>query len=215
MMPGMTEAIHMRLVIVAPESLTPGSDTDELTQAEAERSRMLRIALLEAGFNIVAALPADAFLPERLAQIQPDMIVVDAESQGRDILEHVVMATRDERRPIVLFSDDEDTSHVRAAIASGVSAYVVAGLPSEKIKPVIDVVMARFRHEEGLRRELADVRGQLEDRKVVDRAKGLLMTKHGLSEQEAYSKLRKAAMDKGLKLAEVAQRLLDVADMLG
>jgi response regulator NasT len=125
------------------------------------------------------------------------------------------MATRDERRPIVLFSDDEDTSHVRAAIASGVSAYVVAGLPSEKIKPVIDVVMARFRHEEGLRRELADVRGQLEDRKVVDRAKGLLMTKHGLSEQEAYSKLRKAAMDKGLKLAEVAQRLLDVADMLG
>jgi response regulator NasT len=215
MMPGMTEAIHMRLVIVAPESLTPGSDTDEVTQAEAERSRMLRIALLEAGFNIVAALPADAFLPERLAQIQPDMIVVDAESQGRDILEHVVMATRDERRPIVLFSDDEDTSHVRAAIASGVSAYVVAGLPSEKIKPVIDVVMARFRHEEGLRRELADVRGQLEDRKVVDRAKGLLMTKHGLSEQEAYSKLRKAAMDKGLKLAEVAQRLLDVADMLG
>jgi response regulator NasT len=208
MMPGMTEAIHMRLVIVAPESLTPGSDTDEVTQAEAERSRMLRIALLEAGFNIVAALPADAFLPERLAQIQPDMIVVDAESQGRDILEHVVMATRDERRPIVLFSDDEDTSHVRAAIASGVSAYVVAGLPSEKIKPVIDVVMARFRHEE-------DVRGQLEDRKVVDRAKGLLMTKHGLSEQEAYSKLRKAAMDKGLKLAEVAQRLLDVADMLG
>jgi len=162
MMPGMTEAIHMRLVIVAPESLTPGSDTDEVTQAEAERSRMLRIALLEAGFNIVAALPADAFLPERLAQIQPDMIVVDAESQGRDILEHVVMATRDERRPIVLFSDDEDTSHVRAAIASGVSAYVVAGLPSEKIKPVIDVVMARFRHEEGLRRELADVRGQLE-----------------------------------------------------
>jgi response regulator NasT len=215
MMPGMTEAIHMRLVIVAPESLTPGSDTDEVTQAEAERSRMLRIALLEAGFNIVAALPADAFLPERLAQIQPDMIVVDAESQGRDILEHVVMATRDERRPIVLFSDDEDTSHVRAAIASGVSAYVVAGLPSEKIKPVIDVVMARFRHEEGLRCELADVRGQLEDRKVVDRAKGLLMTKHGLSEQEAYSKLRKAAMDKGLKLAEVAQRLLDVADMLG
>jgi response regulator NasT len=142
------------------------------------------------------------------------MIVVDAESQGRDILEHVVMATRDERRPIVLFSDDEDTSHVRAAIASGVSAYVVAGLPSESIKPVIDVAMARFQHEEGLRRELADARSQLEDRKVIERAKGLLMTKHGLSEQEAYAKLRKAAMDKGLKLADVAQRLLDVADML-
>ncbi|MES2090074.1 MAG: ANTAR domain-containing protein [Pseudomonadota bacterium] len=211
----MTKALNMRLVIVAPESLTPDQDTDETTQAEAVRSRMLRIALLEAGFNIVAALPADAFLPERIAQIQPDMIVVDAESQGRDILEHVVMATRDERRPIVLFSDDEDTSHVRAAIASGVSAYVVAGLPSENIKPVIDVVMARFEHEQGLRRELADARSQLEDRKVIERAKGLLMSKHGLTEQEAYAKLRKAAMDKGLKLAEVAQRLLDVADMLG
>ncbi len=215
MIMGMTKALNMRLVIVAPESLTPDQDTDETTQAEAVRSRMLRIALLEAGFNIVAALPADAFLPERIAQIQPDMIVVDAESQGRDILEHVVMATRDERRPIVLFSDDEDTSHVRAAIASGVSAYVVAGLPSENIKPVIDVVMARFEHEQGLRRELADARSQLEDRKVIERAKGLLMSKHGLTEQEAYAKLRKAAMDKGLKLAEVAQRLLDVADMLG
>jgi len=214
MISDMNQSRTMRLVIVAPESLTPGTDTDEAVQAEAERSRMLRIALLEAGFNIVAALPADAFLPERIAQIQPDMIVVDAESQGRDILEHVVMATRDERRPIVLFSDDEDTSHVRAAIASGVSTYVVAGLPSESIKPVLDVAMARFQHEEGLRRELADARSQLEDRKVIERAKGLLMTKHGLSEQEAYSKLRKAAMDKGLKLAEVAQRLLDVADML-
>jgi response regulator NasT len=210
----MTEARNMRLVIVAPENLTAAPEDDESVRAEAERSRMLRIALLESGFNIVATLPADVFLPERIAQIQPDMIVVDAESQGRDILEHVVVATRGERRPIVLFSDDEDTSHVRAAIASGVSAYVVAGLPSEKIKPVIDVAMARFQHEEGLRRELADARNQLEDRKVIERAKGVLMTKHGLSEQEAYGKLRKAAMDKGLKLSEVAQRLLDVTDML-
>jgi response regulator NasT len=214
MIADMTEARNMRLVIVAPENLTTDPEAEEAVRAEAERSRMLRIALLEAGFNIVASLPADVFLPERIAQIQPDMIVVDAESQGRDILEHVVVATRDERRPIVLFSDDEDTSHVRAAIASGVSAYVVAGLPSEKIKPVIDVAMARFQHEEGLRRELADARTQLEDRKVVERAKGVLMTKHGLSEQEAYGKLRKAAMDKGLKLSEVAQRLLDVTDML-
>jgi len=210
----MTEARNMRLVIVAPENLTAAPEDDESVRAEAERSRMLRIALLESGFNIVATLPADVFLPERIAQIQPDMIVVDAESQGRDILEHVVMATRHERRPIVLFSDDEDTSHVRAAIASGVSAYVVAGLPSEKIKPVIDVAMARFQHEEGLRRELADARNQLEDRKVVERAKGVLMSKHGLTEQEAYGRLRKAAMDKGLKLSEVAQRLLDVTDML-
>jgi response regulator NasT len=140
---------------------------------------------------------------------------VDAESQGRDILEHVVMATRDERRPIVMFTDDEDTSHVRRAIAAGVSAYVAAGTPADHIKPVIEVAMARFEHEESLRRDLADARSQLEERKVVDRAKGLLMNRQGLTEQEAYARLRKAAMDKGIKLADVAQRLIDAADLLG
>jgi response regulator NasT len=164
---------------------------------------------------VVATLPGDRFLPERLTQIQPDMIVVDAESQGRDILEHVVMATRDERRPIVMFSDDNDTSYVRKAIAAGVSAYVAAGTPVEHIKPVIDVALARFEHEERLRRELADARNQLEERKVVDRAKGLLMSRQGLSEQDAYARLRKAAMDKGIRLSEVAQRLIDAADLLG
>ncbi|MFZ5525433.1 MAG: ANTAR domain-containing response regulator [Pseudomonadota bacterium] len=209
----MSIAKDLRLVIVLPVHLSVEPDDDEV--AEVERSRILRMALLEAGYNVVATLPGDHFLPERIAQIQPDMIVVDAESQGRDILEHVVMATRDERRPIVLFSDDEDTSHVRRAIAAGVSAYVASGVPSERIKPVIDVAMARFEQEEKLRRELADAKSQLEERKVVDRAKGLLMSRQGLSEQEAYARLRKAAMDKGIKLAEVAQRLIDAADLLG
>lgn len=203
----------LRLVIVAPESLAP-DPADAEARHEAERSRSLRIGLLEAGYNIVAVLPADAFLPDRIAQIQPDMIVVDAESQARDILEHVVFATRDDRRPIVMFTEDEDTSHVGDAIAAGVSAYVVAGLASERIKPVLEVAMLRFRHEENLRRELADARTQLEERKLIDRAKGLLMARQGCSEQEAYARLRKTAMDRGLRLAEVAQRLIDVADML-
>lgn len=207
------EAQGLRVVIVLPVTLSVEPDDDEV--AEVERSRILRLSLLEAGYNLAATLPGDRFLPERLAQIQPDLIVVDAESQGRDILEHVVLATRDERRPIVMFTADEDTSYVRKAIAAGVSAYVVAGTPTEHIKPVLDVAMARFEHEERLRSELADARNQLEERKVVDRAKGLLMTRQGLSEQEAYARLRKAAMDRGLKLAEVAQRLLDAADLLG
>ena len=160
-------------------------------------------------------LPADVFLPDRLAQIQPDMIIIDAESQARDTLEHVVMATRDARRPIVLFTNDDDTSHVPDAIAAGVAAYVVAGLAPERVKPVLDVAMARFRHEEALRRELANARTELSDRKVIDRAKGLLMTRQGLSEDAAYARLRKAAMDKGLRLVDVAQRILDVSDLLG
>jgi response regulator NasT len=210
----MSLAPSLRIVIVAPDSLdadTPDAQSD----TEAERSRSLRIGLLEHGYNIVAVLPADAYLPDRVAQIGPDMIIVDAESNARDTLEHVVMATRDERRPIVLFTQDDDMSHVGAAIAAGVTAYVVAGLAPERVKPVLDVAMARFQHEEALKRELADARAELSDRKVIDRAKGLLMNRQGLSETEAYARLRKTAMDKGLKLADVAQRILDVADLLG
>ena len=208
----MNEAL--RIVVVAPDLAVADPD-DEHAVEQAERSRALRIGLLENNFNLVATLPADVFLSERIAQLQPDLIIVDAESEARDALEHVVMATRDERRPIVMFTDDEDTSYVRKAIAAGVSAYVVAGTPAEHIKPVLDVAMARFEHEEKLRSELADARNQLEERKVIDRAKGLLMTRQGLSEQEAYARLRKAAMDKGIKLADVAQRLIDAADLLG
>ena len=192
----------LRVVIVLPLSLSAEPDDEE--QAEVERARVLRIALLEAGYNVVATLPGDAFLPERIGQIQPDLIVVDAESQGRDILEHVVMATRDERRPIVMFSGNEDTAYLRKAVAAGVSAYVAAGTPAERIKPVLDVAMARFEMEEALRRELAEARSELADRKVLDRAKGLLMSRQGLTEPQAHARLRKAAMDKGLKLVEVA-----------
>ena len=209
----MSSVQDLRLVIIAPDSLWP-DPSDPAARLEAERSRIMRIGLLQDGYNIVAVLPADVFLPERLAQISPDMIIVDAESQARDTLEHVVMATRDARRPIVLFTDDSDTTHVRAAIASGVTAYVVAGLAPERIKPVLEVALARFEHEETLRTELAEARGQLADRKTIDRAKALLMQRHQIGEPEAYGRIRKAAMDKGLKMADIAQRIVDAADLL-
>ncbi len=209
----MRPARPLRIVVVAPEIPAPDL-ADALTDGEIERSRSLRIGLLENGYNVVATLPADPFLPERLSQIDPDMVIVDAESQARDTLEHVVMATRDERRPIVLFTNDADTSQVGAAIAAGVTAYVVAGLAPERVKPVLDVAMARFQHEEALRRELAEARTQLSERKTIDRAKGILMARHSLTEDQAYARLRKTAMDRGMKLAEVAQRIVDVADLL-
>ncbi len=210
----MTPSHSLRLVVIAPDSLSPdASDTDAMDQAE--RSRALRIGLLENGYNVIAVLPTDAFLPDRLAQLQPDMIIVDAESGARDTLEHVVMATRDERRPIVLFTNDGDTTHVKDAVAAGVTAYIVAGLAPERIRPILDVAMARFQHEQALRRELADAKSELRERKTIERAKGLLMQRQGLTEPQAYEKLRKTAMDRGLRLAEVAQRILDVADLLG
>lgn len=208
----MNEAL--RIVVVAPDLVVEDPD-DVHALAQAERSRSLRIGLLENGYNLIAVLPADAFLDERIAQLQPDMVIVDAESEARDALEHVVMATRNDRRPIVLFTNDSDTSHVKEAVAAGVSAYIVAGLAPDRIRPILDVAMARFQHEQALRAELADARTELKDRKVIDRAKGMLMQRLGLSEQAAYERLRKTAMDKNLKLVEVAQRMLDVVDLLG
>jgi two-component system, response regulator / RNA-binding antiterminator len=214
--PTSTPTLHaqkLRIVAVSPESLTPDV-ADASAVQQAERSRQLRIGLLENGYNLVAVLPADNFLEQRLAQLQPDMIIVDAESDARDALEHVVVATRDQRRPIVMFTNDNDTTHVKDAVAAGVSAYIVAGLAPERIRPILDVAMARFEHEQGLRKQLASAQGELQERKLIDRAKGLLMERQNLSEQAAYDKLRKTAMDKGLRLADVAQRMLDVADLL-
>lgn len=204
----------LRIVIVAPEALASDAD-DGAALAQVERSRSLRIGLLQAGYNIVAVLPADMFLPHQLAQIQPDMVIIDAESQARDTLEHVVMATRDDRRPIVMFTDDSDTSHVRDAIAAGVTAYVVAGLAPERVKPVLEVALARFQVEESMRQELADVRSQLHERKLIERAKGLMMTRQGITEEVAYARLRRGAMDRKLRLADLAQRVIDAADLLG
>jgi response regulator NasT len=214
MIPLQKPSTSLRLVVIAPDLSVVETD-DEAALALIERSRQLRIGLLEGGFNLIATLPADTFLAERLAQLQPDMIIVDAESDARDSLEHVVMATRDARRPIVLFTNDDDTSHVKDAVAAGVSAYIVAGLEPTRIRPILDVAMALFEHEQGLRQELADAKGELQDRKTIARAKAMLMQRQGLSEAVAYDRLRKAAMDKGLRMGEVAQRLLDAADLLG
>lgn len=203
----------LRIVVVAPDLVSSDPQDQEALQL-AQRSRALRIGLLEGGFNLVATLPADVFLAERIEQLQPDLVIVDAESDARDALEHVVMSSRETRRPIVLFTDDDDTSHVQDAVAIGVSAYIVNGLSSQRIRPILEVAMARFQYEERLREERDDARLALQERGAVDRAKQLLMSKQGLTEPEAHRKLRQVAMDKGLRMGEVAQRILDLADLM-
>lgn len=202
-------------IVVVNTIVEHGVHADTALAAQVLRGNALRIGLLESGFDIVASLPADLYLPERIAQLQPDLIIIDAESDARDVLEHIVIATRDERRPIVLFTEDGATASIDAAMAAGVSAYIVAGLQAERILPVLNVALARFRQEEKLRAELLDTRHKLLERKVIERAKGLLMTHQGLTEEQAYQRLRSMAMNKKLKLAEIAQRILDVEDLLG
>jgi response regulator NasT len=211
----MNESMEASLRIVVVASDLPVEDaSDEQALALVERTRALRIGLLENGFNLVATLPADVFLAERIEQLRPDLIVVDAESDARDALEHVVMATRDARRPIVLFTDDNDTGHMKDAVALGVSAYVVDGLEASRIRSILDVAMARFQHEQALRAELALAQTALQQRDVIEQAKLLLMRHQKLSEPQAHSKLRKMAMDRGMKLAEIAQKVVDMADLL-
>src|SRR5205823_14096266 len=135
----------LRIVVV---NTTDGAGAgEEAAAAQAQRNAALRIGLLESGYDIVASLPADIFLPGRIAQIQPDLIIVDSESDARDVLEHIVIATRDEPRAIVMFTDDQEQSSMHAALDAGGSAYIVAGLQAERVKRVPDVALARSTRE--------------------------------------------------------------------
>ena len=202
-----------RLKIVVVNSLVAPDGADNAAIEQADRARALRIGLLENGYNILAALPPGDDLEGQIARLQPDLIIVDEQSDAA--LQRVVAATANARRPIVCFTEDDDRQKMHAAIRAGVSAYVVQGLSAERVKAVLDVAVTRFRVEQELRDELEETRNKLAERKVIERAKGLLMERQQCTEDEAYSKLRRLAMDKNLKLVEVAQRMLDVADLLG
>jgi len=201
-----------QLKIVVINSLVVPEGASHAAQVQAERARALRIGLLEGGYNILAALPPDAGLEEQIAQLQPDVIIVDEQSDAA--LKKVVAATANERRPIVCFTEDNDKEKMHAAIEAGVSAYVVAGLSAERVKTVLDVALARFEVDQKLRHELSETKIRLAERKLIERAKGLLMERQHCSEDEAYRKLRRLAMNKNLKLSDVAQRMIDVADLL-
>jgi response regulator NasT len=209
-MTSMTDSKLLRIVVV--NSLVPAAGADAAAIERAERARILRISLLEAGYNILAALPPDAGLQEQIARLQPDVIIVDAQSDAA--LKEVVSATANAPRPIICFSEDGDRDRMHAALEAGVSAYVAAGLSADWVKAVLDVAVARFEVDQKLRDELSETRMRLAERKVIERAKGLLMERHRCSEDDAYRKLRRLAMDKNLKLSDVAQRMIDVADLL-
>lgn len=179
-----------------------------------ERAAMLKNALQEAGCKIAAHVSSTADLPGLVAELNPDLIILDTESPDRDTLENLCVIKRDQPRPIVMFTHDNDSDKIRAAIRAGVSAYVVDGLKSERLRPIMDVAIARFNEFQAMRADLEKAESKLIERKDVDRAKGILMKQRGWSEDEAYQALRKTAMDKGLRLSEVAANVISVADLL-
>lgn len=163
---------------------------------------------------MVEVAPKAGDLLTLLRSAQPDVLVVDLDLPDRDTIEQLRVATRERPRPIVMFVDQSDTSMMHAAIEAGVSAYVVDGLSASRVRPVLDVAIARFKAFDELRRERDTARSQLAERKLVDRAKGILMRVKNLSEEEAYDRMRRAAMNEQKKLAEIAQSIVTAAEML-
>jgi response regulator NasT len=179
-----------------------------------DRAAVLREGLERAGYEVAAALAAPIELLRAVEQVRPDVIVIDTESPSRDVLEHVVLITRDQPRPIVMFACDGTPDAIRDAMRAGVSAYVVDGLDAARVKSIVEVAVARFGEYQRLRDELADVNLKLEERKLVERAKGILMKARGMDEDEAFETLRRMAMDRGKRLGEIAKQLIDMADLL-
>ncbi len=183
-------------------------------QIDSALSDDLHYGLGKAGYKVLGIIQAGVRVSDRIAELDPDVVIIEAESDWRDALEQVCVATQFAPRPIVLFTENADTGDARRAIAAGVSAYVVAGLAAERVKPVLEVALARFDIEQGLRAELAQTRDQLSQRKLVDRAKGVLIDRMKLSEDDAYRKLRRLAMDHKESLGAAAQRVIDAASLL-
>jgi two-component system, response regulator / RNA-binding antiterminator len=180
-----------------------------------ERADSLREGLRRAGYEVSASLSSAGSLLAAIEQLEPDVIVIDTESPSRDVLEHLVVMTQHTPRPVVMFSNDSAPETIREAVRAGVSAYVVDGMEPDRIRAIIDVALAQFEDFQRLREELAEANLKLAERKLVERAKGLLMKSRSLDEEAAYALLRKSAMDRKLRLGEVAQQLIDAADLLG
>lgn len=183
---------------------------------EPDRDRALAIvdAIRLAGEHRVSVLTDSAGLARRVAEIRPDLVLIDISNPSRDSLEELALASGSRDRAVAMFVDQSDSGLTRAAIEAGISAYVVDGLRPERIRPVLDAAIARFHMVSRIRSELAATKAALEERKIVDRAKGLVMRAKGLTEDQAYALLRKAAMDQGKRLSEVAQAIVMAHEIL-
>jgi response regulator NasT len=193
----------------------PAADLTILVIDEnAIRSSIIEAGLREAGHSRVTVVHDVHGVGRVIERLQPDVIVIDLENPNRDLLESMFQLSRSVKRPIAMFVDRSDKGMIEAAIDAGVSAYVVDGLRQERVKSILDMAISRFNAFSRMARELDEARSELEGRKVIDRAKGILMRSRGISEDEAYKLLRKTAMSQNRKIAEIAQSLVLAAGLL-
>jgi two-component system, response regulator / RNA-binding antiterminator len=178
------------------------------------RAAILEDGLREAGHAHVVRIDETSHLLTRIYAIDPDVILIDLESPSRDVLEQMFQMSRVVKRPIAMFVDQSDAASIEAAVDAGVSAYIVGGLRKERVKNILDLCISRFNAFARLQDELDRTRTALEERKVIDRAKGILMKARKLTEEDAYALLRRTAMNENKKIAEVAQSVVTAAELL-
>lgn len=185
-----------------------------VVDSSRERAADVCAAVALAGHQVAAVLTNALDLSDQVLATKPDVIFIQADSPSRDTLEHLAIMNRDCPRPVLLFSQDTDSAMIRRAVKAGVSSYVVDSVSSERLDSLVEVAIAQFEEFQHLRTERDDATRKLSERIVVDKAKGLLMKARGLNEDAAYHALRKLAMERGRKLADVAQDVIDMANLL-
>ncbi len=178
------------------------------------RAAILQDGLREAGFVQIECIAETRNLLARIYAIDPDVILIDLENPSRDVLEQMFQMSRAVKRPVAMFVDQSDAASIQAAVDAGVSAYIVDGLKKERITSILDLCISRFNAFSRLQGELDRAQDALKERKVIDRAKGLLMKAKKLTEEEAYALLRKTAMNENKKIVEIAESLLTAAELL-
>lgn len=178
------------------------------------RASIIEAGLRDAGYENLTLVHDVTGIAKRIAELQPDVIVIDLGNPNRDMLENMFQLSRAVKRPIAMFVDRSDDAAIAAAVDAGVSAYVVDGLKQERVKPILNMAISRFNAFARMARELDDVKSELENRKLIDRAKGILMKTRGLTEPEAYALMRKTAMNQNRKISEIAESLITAAGLL-
>ena len=199
---------------------SPGPETTSpalrvlLIDDGAHRVAVIRDELTRQGHLVVGVVDQALLIHDCVLRLQPDVVIVDAESPGRDTLEHLATMSSTSPRPVIVFAEDASHEPMQQALKAGVSAYVIAGLDPTRLMPVLQVAIARFEQDRVLRSQLDAAQTQLSERKLIERAKGILMDDVGLSEEQAYKHLRKLAMDRGQRLGQVAERIVEAKDLL-
>jgi response regulator NasT len=178
------------------------------------RAADLCAGLVTAGHQVAAVLPSVLDLTAQIEAIKPDVILIETDSPSRDTLEHLAVMSRDMPRPVIMLTHEDDGDVMRAAFKAGVSAYIVDNLDLARLKPIVDVAIARFEEHQHLKQEAAVATKRLSERKVVEKAKGILMQTRGLDEDQAYGALRKLAMERAQPLAKVAGDVVAMAKFL-